>query len=213
MKLETIADTQGGAVGAASAEAKNVLDRSNKITVGSGSTLHSTNDVNLYAGANSEGISSSLDLQVLADAYNKTVIPLATAPKVDNAMTQANQVSVGGIVESVRHINASAAKGATTVTESAQEYNLYQGTSGSSTVASTTLGETVPHENGDANFVEIAEGASLTAGIHNHLNLTIEGEIPKPDAMPADGGSVDTSNITISVGEGEGWFRTDTVQT
>lgn len=213
VKLETIADTQGGAVGAASAEAKNVLDRSNKITVGSGSTLHSTNDVNLYAGANSEGISSSLDLQVLADAYNKTVIPLATAPKVDNAMTQANQVSVGGIVESVRHINASAAKGATTVTESAQEYNLYQGTSGSSTVASTTLGETVPHENGDANFVEIAEGASLTAGIHNHLNLTIEGEIPKPDAMPADGGSVDTSNITISVGEGEGWFRTDTVQT
>lgn len=213
VKLETIADTQGGAVGAASAEAKNVLGRSNKITVDKGSTLHSTNDVKLYAGANSEGISSSLDLQVLADAYNKTVIPLATAPKVDNAMTQANQVSVGGIVESVRHINASAAKGATTVTESAQEYNLYQGTSGSSTVASTTLGETVPHENGDANFVEIAEGASLTAGIHNHLNLTIEGEIPKPDAMPADGGSVDTSNITISVGEGEGWFRTDTVQT
>ena len=213
VKLETIADTQGGAVGAASAEASNTFDRSNKITVDKDSKLHSTNDVNLYAGANTEGISSSLDLQVLADAYNKTVIPLATAPKVDNAMTQANQVSVGGTVESVRHINASAAKGATTVTESAQEYNLYQGTSGSSTVASTTLGETVPHENGDANFVEIAEGASLTAGIHNHLNLTIEGEIPKPDAMPADGGSVDTSNITISVGEGEGWFRTDTVQT
>ena len=215
VKLETIADTQGGAVGAASAEAKNVLGRSNKITVDKGSTLHSTNDVKLYAGANSEGISSSLDLQVLADAYNKTVIPLATAPKVDNAMTQANQVSVGGIVESVRHINASAAKGATTVTESAQEYNLYQGTSGSSTVASTTLGETVPHENGDANFVEVKEGASLTAGIHNKLDLTISGEIPLQSVGEdgkADSDSVDLSNITVTAGAGEDWFDTSTVQ-
>lgn len=215
VKLETIADTQGGAVGAASAKAKNVLGRSNKITVDKGSTLHSTNDVKLYAGANSEGISSSLDLQVLADAYNKTVIPLATAPKVDNAMTQANQVSVGGIVESVRHINASAAKGATTVTESAQEYNLYQGTSGSSTVASTTLGETVPHENGDANFVEVKEGASLTAGIHNKLDLTISGEIPLQSVGEdgkADSDSVDLSNITVTAGAGEDWFDTSTVQ-
>lgn len=217
VKLETIADTQGGAVGAASAEAKNVLDRSNKITVDKDSKLHSTNDVNLYAGANTEGISSSLDLQVLADAYNKTVIPLATAPKVDNAMTQANQVSVGGTVESVRHINASAAKGATTVTESAQEYNLYQGTSGSSTVASTTLGETVPHENGDANFVEVKEGASLTAGIHNKLDLTISGEIPLQSAGEdgkVDSEDVDLSNITVTVsaGAGEDWFDTSTVQ-
>lgn len=217
VKLETIADTQGGAVGAASAEAKNVLDRSNKITVDKDSKLHSTNDVNLYAGANTEGISSSLDLQVLADAYNKTVIPLATAPKVDNAMTQANQVSVGGTVESVRHINASAAKGATTVTESAQEYNLYQGTSGSSTVASTTLGETVPHENGDANFVEVKEGASLTAGVHNKLDLTISGEIPLQSAGEdgkVDSEDVDLSNITVTVsaGAGEDWFDTSTVQ-
>lgn len=217
VKLETIADTQGGAVGAASADASNTLNRSNKITVGSGATLHSTNDVNLYAGANTEGISSSLDLQVLADAYNKTVIPLATAPKVDNAMTQANQVSVGGTVESVRHINASAAKGATTVTESAQEYNLYQGTSGSSTVASTTLGETVPHENDDANFVEVKEGASLTAGIHNKLDLTISGEIPLQSAGEdgkVDSESVDLSNITVTVdaGAGEDWFDLSTVQ-
>lgn len=217
VKLETIADTQGGAVGAASAEAKNVLDRSNKITVDKDSKLHSTNDANLYAGANTEGISSSLDLQVLADAYNKTVIPLATAPKVDNAMTQANQVSVGGTVESVRHINASAAKGATTVTESAQEYNLYQGTSGSSTVASTTLGETVPHENGDANFVEVKEGASMTAGVHNKLDLTISGEIPLQSAGEdgkVDSEDVDLSNITVTVsaGAGEDWFDTSTVQ-
>lgn len=217
VKLETIADTQGGAVGAASAEASNTFDRGNKITVGSGSTLHSSNDINLYAGANTEGISSSLDLQVLADAYNKTVIPLATAPKVDNAMRQANQVSVGGTVESVRHINASAAKGATTVTESAQEYNLYQGTSGSSTVASTTLGETVPHENGDANFVEVKEGASLTAGIHNKLDLVISGEIPLQAAGEdgkVDSESVDLSNITVTVsaGAGEDWFDPATVQ-
>lgn len=85
--FDTTADTQGGAVGAASAATDNTLKRSNKITVTNGKIL-STNDVNIYAGANLDGITSSLTYNVLADAYNKTVIPLATVPKAKNTMTQ-----------------------------------------------------------------------------------------------------------------------------
>lgn len=87
--FDTTADTQGGAVGAASAKTDNTLNRSNKITVTNGKIL-STNDVNIYAGANLDGITSSLTYNVLADAYNKTAVPLATAPKAKNTMTQEN---------------------------------------------------------------------------------------------------------------------------
>ena len=201
VKLETIADTQGGAVGAASAEAENTMNRSNKITLGSGSTLHSTNDINLYAGENAGGAKSGLNLQVLADAYNNTAIPVYTDPKVKNTMTQANQVELAGTAESVRHINASAAKGTTTVTESAQEYKIWTGTGGSGSVASTAFGDTIASEKAD-NFVNVT--GSATAGIHNKLGITIEGA--------ASGGKDDTSKtvdydrITINVTEGGEWF-------
>ena len=76
VKLETIADTQGGAVGAASAEADNTFDRANKINVDGSSTMLSTKDINLYAGADASGGKSNLNLQVLADAYNKTAVPV-----------------------------------------------------------------------------------------------------------------------------------------
>lgn len=154
--FDTTADTQGGAVGAASAKTDNTLNRSNKITVTNGKIL-STNDVNIYAGANLDGITSSLTYNVLADAYNKTAVPLATAPKAKNTMTQKNQVSINGDIDSVRHVNFKAGKGMTTVSTSAREYNFYKGTSGSGSVTSTALGEVTPGET-VANYVDIASG-------------------------------------------------------
>ena len=166
--FDTTADTQGGAVGAASAATDNTLKRSNKITVTNGKIL-STNDVNIYAGANLDGITSSLTYNVLADAYNKTVIPLATVPKAKNTMTQENQVSINGDIDSVRHVNFKAGKGMTTVSTSAREYNFYKGTSGSGSVTSTALGEVTPGET-VANYVDIASGKRVRAGIHNNRN-------------------------------------------
>ncbi len=203
VKLETIADTQGGAVGAASAKADNAFDRANRINVDSTSTLLSSNDANLYAGANISGITSSLNLQVLADAYNKTALPLVTVPSVENRMTQANQVAIGGNIESVRHVNLKAGKGDTTVTESAKEYNIYQGTTGSGSVASTTLGDTVGGETTN-NFVDVT--GNVTAGVHNSLNITINGTI-----------NIDKNNQSISYSDfnanaAEDWFNDDTIQ-
>ena len=216
VKLETIADTQGGAVGAASAEASNTFDRSNKINVGSGSTLHSTNDINLYAGADTAGVNSSLILEVLADAYNKTAIPLATNPSVENKMTQANQVELDGTAESVRHINAKAEKGSTTVSRSAQEYKVWTGTGGNSTVASTASGETIEDETAN-NWVDISGKA--TAGIHNKLDITISGQTTTTaPTYNADGteiveeGGVSYDGIQIDIGEGSDWFSKDDIQ-
>lgn len=212
--FDTTADTQGGAVGAASAKTDNTLKRSNKINVTDGKIL-STNDVNIYAGANLDGITSSLTYNVLADAYNKTAVPLATAPKAKNTMTQENQVSINGDIDSVRHVNFKAGKGMTTVSTSAREYNIYKGTSGSGSVTSTALGEVTPGET-VANYVDIASGKNVRAGIHNNLELTISGSTkvtnPEFDAngnvISGKEGSIDFSGIKVTTGAGQDWFDT-----
>ena len=208
--FDTTADTQGGAVGAASAATDNTLKRSNKITVTDGKIL-STNDVNIYAGANLDGITSSLTYNVLADAYNKTAVPLATAPKAKNTMTQENQVSINGDIDSVRHVNFKAGKGMTTVSTSAREYNIYKGTSGSGSVTSTALGEVTPGET-VTNYVDIASGKKVRAGIHNNLELTISGSTTVIQPQYKDGkvvkeGSIDFSGIKIETGAGQDWFN------
>ena len=209
--FDTTADTQGGAVGAASAKTDNTLNRSNKMTVTNGKIL-STNDVNIYAGANLDGITSSLTYNVLADAYNKTAVPLATAPKAKNTMTQENQVSINGDIDSVRHVNFKAGKGMTTVSTSAREYNFYKGTSGSGSVTSTALGEVTPGET-VANYVDIASGKRVRAGIHNNLELTISGSTNVIQPQYKDGkvvkdGSIDFSGIKVETGAGQDWFNT-----
>ena len=212
--FDTTADTQGGAVGAASAKTDNTLNRSNKITVTNGKIL-STNDVNIYAGANLDGITSSLTYNVLADAYNKTAVPLATAPKAKNTMTQENQVRINGDIDSVRHVNFKAGKGMTTVSTSAREYNIYKGTSGSGSVTSTALGEVTPGETVN-NYVDIASGKNVRAGIHNNLELTISGSTkvtnPEFDAsgnvISGKEGSIDFSGIKVETGAGQDWFDT-----
>ena len=208
--FDTTADTQGGAVGAASAATDNTLNRSNKITVTDGKIL-STNDVNIYAGANLDGITSSLTYNVLADAYNKTAVPLATAPKAKNTMTQENQVSINGDIDSVRHVNFKAGKGMTTVSTSAREYNIYKGTSGSGSVTSTALGEVTPGET-VTNYVDIASGKRVRAGIHNNLELTISGSTNVIQPQYKDGkvvkeGSIDFSGIKVETGAGQDWFN------
>ena len=216
VKLEALADTQGGVIGAASAAVTNTLNRANTISVDKESALHSTNDVNLYAGADTDGGLSGLNLQVLADAYNKTAVPVATKPSLSNTMTQANQVHLDGTAESVRHINAKAGKGVTTVTESAEEYRIWGGTNGKGDVASTAFGDTVKSETTE-NFVNIT--GSATAGIHNKLAITIDGQTTttKPEyneeqtEVVTEGG-ISYDGITVTVKEGEDWFDTDSLK-
>ena len=214
VKLETIADTQGGAVGAASAEADNTFDRANKINVDGSSTMLSTKDINLYAGADASGGKSNLNLQVLADAYNKTAVPVYTDPKLNNHMTQSNQIEMAGNAQSVRHINASAGKGTTTVTESAKEYKIWTGTSGSGEVASTALGNTIKNENAN-NYINITGTAK--AGIHNQLDITIGGQTTTTDPVVENDkviteGTVNYDKNNITINTGSTWFSKDDIE-
>ena len=102
-----MANTQGGFAGTASSTTDNSFRRANTINI-SGGMLESTNDVNLYAGADAEGLRSVLNYNAIADAYNKTTLPLGIDPSVKNTMSQANQVNIDGMVRSVRHTNLKA---------------------------------------------------------------------------------------------------------
>ena len=206
--FKNVADTQGGAVGAASASMTNTLSRANKIAL-SGGRLESMNDVNLYAGADQEGINSSMDYSAISDAYNRTALPIATAPSLANTMTQANQVAIDGTVESVRHTNLKAGKGLTTVAESAQEYNVYTGDKGNGSVTSTALGTHTGSETTD-NKVSLGSKGSVTAGIHTDLAVTIDGKsTTKGEGEKTE---LDVSGITVTVDKGKDWFSPDSVE-
>ena len=208
VSFKTVADTQGGAVGAASASMTNTLSRSNKIAL-SGGKLESMNDVNLYAGADQEGINSSLDYSAISDAYNRTTLPIATAPSLTNTMTQANQVAIDGTVDSVRHTNLKAGKGLTTVAESAQEYNVYTGDKGNGSVTSTALGTHTGNENTD-NMVSLGAKGSVTAGIHTDLAVTIDGKSKQTGT--GEDTKLDVSGITVTVNKGKDWFSPASVE-
>ena len=216
VNLYSTADTQGGAVGAASAKTDSELNRSNKINVSGDTNIESTNDVNLYAGAQRNGIASSLIYNIVADAYNKTLIPICTSPDVNNSMSQANIVSVAGNVESVRHVNLKANKGYTDVVESAREYNFYTGESGSASITSTANNETNSNELHN-NFVDVS--GSVKAGIHNSLDLNISGNVVINSPVgenPEDvsSGSINYEGIIKTVGSGQDeWFDVKTVTT
>ena len=65
-----VADTQGGAVGGASSNVKNTLQRTNKVDVQG--SVYSLNDVNLYAGKDSNGTMDDLNLPV---SYTHLTLP------------------------------------------------------------------------------------------------------------------------------------------
>ena len=205
--FKTVANTQGGFAGTASSTTDNSFRRANTINI-SGGMLESTNDVNLYAGADAEGLRSVLNYNAIADAYNKTTLPLGIDPSVKNTMSQANQVNIDGMVRSVRHTNLKAGKGLTTVAESAREYNIYTGTSGKGTVTSTALGEHTSNETTE-NRVQVGTGGSVTAGIHTDLDISIDGKT-KINTSDKDAG-VDTSGIAIKVNKGSDWLSASSV--
>lgn len=216
--LNTTADTQGGFAGAATADAVNNFNRYNAVNivtlknkdgVEQQSYLESANDVNLYAGVDANGKYSSLNLDIIADAYNRTLLPLSTNPTVDNNMSQNNTVTIDDDVASVRHINAKAVKGNTTIGKSATVYkNIGGGGKGSvtTTIGGNDEGTDEVYNNG------ITANGNLTAGIHNKLDITITGTTETNIVYKdAEKGIVDeeksgVSYDKITVNAAQDWF-------
>lgn len=197
--LNAIADTQGGVVGASSAKLASAITRNNKVNVDSTTKMYSTNDVSLFAGRGANGLVSSLDYYITAAAYNKTAIPLATAPSIGNMMFQNNQVNMEGTSESIRHANLFAAHGQSLMAKVAKEYTIWNGgETGSGELVSSIAGQKPSDDDHRNNYVNVAGGATMKAGIHNKLGITISGEITTIG---------DKGYVAFDLDSGSDWFK------
>lgn len=167
-----VADTQGGAVGGASSDVKNTLQRINKVDVQG--KVYSLNDVNLYAGKDANGAMDNLDLTVESEAYNKTALSVAV-PKFKDTLTQANQVVVGqgADVAGVRHVNAYADEADKYLREQSVKYTWYH-SDAKENFTSTSVGKKSDSINDKTdNYVQI--DGKVTAGAQNKQKIVIGG--------------------------------------
>ncbi|RGS74870.1 leukotoxin LktA family filamentous adhesin [Mitsuokella sp. AF21-1AC] len=167
-----VADTQGGAVGGASSDVKNTLQRTNKVDVQG--KVYSLNDVNLYAGKDANGAMDNLDLTVESEAYNKTALSVAV-PKFKDTLIQANQVVVGqgADVAGVRHVNAYADEADKYLREQSVKYTWYH-SDAKENFTSTSVGKKSDSINDKTdNYVQI--DGKVTAGAQNKQKIVIGG--------------------------------------
>ena len=167
-----VADTQGGAVGGASSNVKNTLQRTNKVDVQG--SVYSLNDVNLYAGKDSNGTMDDLNLQVDSEAYNKTALSVAV-PKFKDTLTQSNQVVVGkdADVSSVRHVHAYADEAGKYLREQSVKYTWYH-SDANENFTSTSVGKKSDNINDQTdNYVQV--DGKVTAGAQNKQKIVIGG--------------------------------------
>lgn len=167
-----VADTQGGAVGGASSNVKNTLQRTNKVDVQG--KVYSLNDVNLYAGRDANGAMDNLDLNVESEAYNKTALSVAV-PKFKDTLTQSNQVVVGkdADVSSVRHVHAYADEAGKYLREQSVKYTWYH-SDANENFTSTSVGKKSDNINDTTdNYVQI--DGKVTAGTQNKQKIVIGG--------------------------------------
>ena len=203
------ADTQGGAVGAASTKLEAGFTRNNTITVNG--KLDSNYDVELNAGGN-----SIMNLTLKSNAYNKTAAPIVANPGLDYTMTQNNKVIIGARtdndnnIQTTRNINLIGDAGNTTIATQSESYKWTQGgTTSSSSLASTADGTQSKNDNLN-NGVEV--NGKLLAGKNDKLEITIEnGKDSFGDKMNkfAEDNLKDKENAYTSASEAYNKYLTD----
>lgn len=164
------ADTQGGAVGAASTKLNADFERKNNITING--TVDSNYDAAFNAGGN-----SIMNVTLRSNAYNKTAAPIVANPALDYKMKQANVVSVGSngdtnTIQTARNINLIGDTGNTTIATEAKSWKWTDGgETGTGSLASTADG--TQSSNDELNNGVQVDG-KLLAGKNSKLDITID---------------------------------------
>lgn len=196
------AESPAGAMGGANAIVNNTLIRDNSIEVLGGSSLYSSQDINLYAGKNSDGSVATLDLDVEANDFVGAIIPIPVYPSINNNIQQHNQINLDttSASTSVRHSNLYAAAGREMANLSAARYVGFYGSSQKGSFVTTDNGETIAGKTAD-NYVNI--NGKLIAGVANEIGITIgaNGDIViLDDAMRACvEGAKDASELAVTI--------------
>jgi hypothetical protein len=138
-------------------------------------------------------------LVLYANAHNASLIPLQTAPKLVDDLSETHQVTIGkdAAVKSLRHTNLRAKSGSEYLEESAREFRIWgSGEVGTRRLTSTALGK---NEVGLKQNNSVDVQGKIYAGIHNQLDIDIKGNIRLKDES-----EMDTSGVQITARQG--WF-------
>lgn len=164
------ANTEGGAVGAASTKLNAEFERNNTITVNG--KLDSNYDAELNAGGN-----SVMNVTLKSNAYNKTAAPIVAYPGLDYSMTQNNTVAIGSngdnnTVQTARNINIIADAGKTTIAAETKSWKWTDGgETGTGSISSTADGTQDEHYK--LNNGVVVDG-KLLAGKNSKLDITFD---------------------------------------
>ncbi len=191
IKMDLAAEAYiGGAGGTLEGGVENRVTRNNGVEVNG--KLASTHDINLYAGVDSDGSASEVNITELAEAHNNTLFSFYTGTDTNLDLKNNQQVIVGknGSATSVRHINATAENGNETFKkESVKVYNLVAGQSKNSKTVGNAPGMASMTEKNN-NFVNV-EGL-LKTGIQNNVKIDITGAlVPSVTSKDENGNAVE----------------------
>ena len=198
--IEANAVNQGSFIGAASSDTGLTLSRNSKVNLAGKTEIVGGRDVSLLAGATAdESAAGNMRLVLYANAHNASLIPLQTAPKLVDDLSETHQVTIGkdAAVKSLRHTNLRAKSGSEYLEESAREFRIWgSGEVGTRRLTSTALGK---NEVGRKQNNSVDVQGKIYAGIHNQLDIDIKGNIRLKDES-----EMDTSGVQITARQG--WF-------
>ena len=202
VKLNTVASSAALAASAYGRSYANFA-RNDKINIDQTSALDSAYNTYLNAGADLNGIGSTLDYTVNTESYNKSLIPAGTSDKLVNNMSQSNQLDIAGTVTTVHNAYLVANGGSGSVKKSSKRYTLYSGTKTNEELTTVAAGE-IDDEQRTNNFAKVT--GSITAGTHSGLDLKIDGN------LTLDNGEFKYDGLTVTVGNGQDWFKKETIK-
>ena len=208
VNFNTIASSGGFA---ASAYGRTYADfaRNAKVNIEKGSSLDSAYNTYINAGADLNGISSSLNYSVNSEAYNKSLIPAGTSGRIENNMAQNNQATIAGDVTSVHNVYLNATGGSDKVKQTSKYYTIYTSDQTDEELTTVEPGE-IDTKQKTNNYVDVT--GSVTAGMHNDLDINISGGITvTPPKYDKDGkmiseGSISYDGIKVELKKGSDWF-------
>ena len=198
MRTHALSENDFSASGVATTRLKDVVEYQNDIKVGG--NIYGMHDVNLYADKTAMGSLSSLLMDTTSEAYNRSIIPFSTSPKLEYTINQENKVDIahGAEVQSIRNMDLFADKGSHNVYSRAGAYRLYN-----SDVVSGSSGAITPTYGGQNKV--IVDGKAV-AGVGNKVTMTIgdEGDLVFVDSEELAAVKAHAANSGRKVTDGAG---------
>ena len=199
-----------GLAGSAEGDSESIANVNNTVRVKAGAVIRAIGDVNLYAGRDTGGAGTDVDVVARTDLWNRTALPINTDPEADAHVTLNSSIIVEGTAQvlSVSDVNLWAERGTLDALGEGFGKDLYREILAALGVIASIFGGDLSLDirGGDdsvtANAGVTVDG-TVKVGIQNQQVLTIQEQLGAPGTSP-----LGTRGIlyTASAGIGAPWL-------